>query len=144
MAAGSSSIHLHVDRGLIVNRSQQIIVPSDAEIRTSIIAEAHDTDVGGHLGIRKCVKRVQANFDWDGLVKDVHDHVRTCTKCQRHKGGNQLPAGLMQPIPPPMDKASAISLDFVGPLPRTARGKDFVLVMIDRFSWRVWYSHGQK
>lgn len=131
--------HVQVEDGLIVDENGLIVVPASPAIRTTIISESHDIIVSGHLGIAKTVMRVREHFTWDGLVKDVHAFVKSCFECQANKSRNTGEAGLLQPIAPPMTKGSSISIDFVGPLPRTARRKDFIMVMVDRFSKRVWY-----
>lgn len=131
--------HMRVENGLIVDENGMILVPANPAIRTTIISESHDIIVSGHLGIAKTVMRVREHFTWDGLVSDVHAFVKSCIQCQTNKSRNAGEAGLLQPIAPPMTKGSSISIDFVGPLPRTARRRDFIMVMVDRFSKRVWY-----
>lgn len=131
--------HMTVDDRLIVDENGLILVPSSPAIRTTIISESHDIIVSGHLGIAKTVMRVRERFTWDGLVADVHAFVKSCVQCQANKSRTVGEAGLLQPIAPPMTKGLSITIDFVGPLPRTARRKDFIMVMVDRFSKRVWY-----
>lgn len=131
--------HMRVDDGLIVDDNGRILVPANPTIRTTIISESHDIIVSGHLGITKTVMRVREHFTWDGLVADVHAYVKSCAHCQANKARNVGEAGLLQPIAPPMTKGLSITIDFVGPLPRTARRKDFIMVIVDRFSKRVWY-----
>lgn len=131
--------HVKLHKGMLIDCHERIIVPSSAEIRATIIREAHDIEVSGHLGMNKTAMRVRRHFDWNGLVRDVRQFVLSCESCQSSKSSNTAPAGLAQPIPPPMNKGEAVSIDFVGPFARTARGKDFVMIIIDRFSRRVWY-----
>ena len=131
--------HMSLHKGLLMDTHDRIIVPANPDVRAAIIRESHDIEVSGHLGINKTASRVRRHFDWNGLVRDVRQFVLSCNDCQSSKSSNSLPAGMAQPIPPPMNKGEAISIDFVGPFPRTARGKDFIMIMIDRFSRRVWY-----
>lgn len=131
--------HARIQDGLLIDKLDRIIVPAHRVLRTLIIRENHDIDVSGHLGISKTVMRIRKHFDWYGMVNDVYEFVSSCTECQKSKSSIVQPAGLMNPIPPPMTKGASISIDFVGPLPRTARGKNFIMVIVDRFSKRVWY-----
>jgi hypothetical protein len=128
-----------VSDGLLVNAKDQIIVPDNRGIRTKLIAECHDADVSGHLGVQRTLQRLSRHFHWSMMSVDVHDYVVSCSKCQLNKSDNRKPAGLLQPIEPPVNKGAAISIDFVGPLPTTARKKDAIFVMVDYFTKRVWY-----
>jgi transposase InsO family protein len=124
---------------LMRHKDNGIFVPNDAEIRTSLISEAHDPATSGHLGINKTFDRLAEDFYWPGQRADVTEFVVSCTKCQANKSENKKTAGLMQPIEPPGQKGEIITLDFIGPLPRSARGKDCILVMVDKFTKRVFY-----
>ena len=128
-----------VSDGLLINAKDQIIVPDNRTLRTRIIAECHDADVSGHLGVQRTMQRLSKHFQWQMMAADVHDYVVSCSKCQRNKSENRKAAGLLQPIEPPATKGSAISIDFVGPLPTTARKKDAIFVMVDSFTKRVFY-----
>lgn len=136
--------HVRLIDGLIINEHGRIIVPAVPKLRSAILVECHDTIISGHLGTAKTVARVRRNFDWNGVVVDAHDFVQSCGKCQMNKARNMKEAGLMQPIEAPMSKGMTISIDFVGELPRTARGKDYIMVITDRFSKRVWYEATRK
>lgn len=131
--------HCTIDDGLLLNERHQIIVPMDAHIRNLVISEAHDAASSGHLGRDKTLARITENFHWSGLTMDVYAYVASCERCQLNKSSTQRPSGLLQPIPVPMMKAAVITVDFVGPLPTTARKKDFVMVVTDKFTKRVWY-----
>lgn len=126
-----------VEAGLI-KRDSQIVIPNVPALRTKLIMEVHDAPTGGHLGINKTQRRVAMNFHWEGLDADIVDHVNSCQRCAAAKSSNQKPAGKLIPIPV-TGKADIITLDFVGPMPRTARNKNMLLVMVDKFSKRAWY-----
>lgn len=51
--------------------------------------------------------------------------------CQSNKPVTGRPAGKLQPLPIPSGIWEDISMDFVGPLPKTARHNDFILVVVD-------------
>lgn len=136
--------HVTVEDGIILNESGRIIVPAVPEIRSTILLECHDSLTSGHLGTMKTAMRIRRNFEWHGMVVDAHEYVKSCSECQMNKARNAKEAGLLQPISAPMNKGLVISIDFVGELPRTARGKDFLMVIVDKFSKRAWYEPTKK
>jgi hypothetical protein len=50
------------------------------------------------------------------------------------KSSNTLPAGLLQPIPIPERRWECVTIDFVGPLPKTDSGNDGVFVAVDKLT----------
>jgi hypothetical protein len=47
--------------------------------------------------------------------------------------------GMLQSLEAPLCKGQVISIDFVGPLPRTKSGHDYLMVMLDASTKRAWY-----
>jgi hypothetical protein len=115
-----------------------IYVPDDKRIRTQLLFEAHDAATGGHFGVNKTYDKMAQNFYWPRMALDVAEYVSSCAKCQANKASNQKPAGLLQSIEP-VRKGHTITLDFIGPVPTSARGKNFILVIVDKFTKRAWY-----
>lgn len=67
------------------------------------------------------------------MVRDVTRHVERCRTCHIAKSHGQN-SGLYTPLPVPKAPWEDVSLDFVVGLPRTQRNKDYVMVVVDRFS----------
>ena len=44
---------------------------------------AHDLMFGGHLGVKKMEDRIQTNFYWPGMRRDVTSFCRSCDVCQK-------------------------------------------------------------
>jgi transposase InsO family protein len=120
--------------GLLWTDEGILWVPDDLEIRRKLLFEMHDAPTGGHLGVRKTIHKMQEQFWWLGMRKDIEDYVRGCVVCASTKASQQLPTGLLHPLPIPSRPWETISIDFVGPLPRTSDYYDFILVIIDKFT----------
>jgi hypothetical protein len=60
------------------------------------------------------------------MKKEIAEFVYACLVCQKSKIKNQKPSGLMQPLFVPEWKWDRISMDFVGALPKTAKGFDSI------------------
>jgi transposase InsO family protein len=120
--------------GLLWTQDGRFYVPADREVQRKLLYEAHDAPMGGHLGTRKTVQKLQRTCYWEGMSRDIEDYVKGCVVCAAVKPSQQLPAGLLQPLPIPHRPWEVISMDFVGPLARTKDYYDAVLVVVDKFS----------
>ena len=65
--------------------------------------------------------------------RDVNCFTNRCSTCRKAKSKAQS-HGLYMPLPIPYQPWEDISMDFVLGLPRTRNGKDFVFVVVARFS----------
>lgn len=110
-------------------------------MRDSVIQEAHDINISGHLGMDKTLERVMRRFYWPSIEATVRAYVRayvsTCEACQRNKPSNRRPAGLLQPLPIPDKRWDSVSINFMINLPKTKSGFDAILVFVDRLSKRI-------
>jgi hypothetical protein len=114
---------------------RQYIVPGDQELRQRILTEMHTTAfTGGHLGRDKLVHRIAQTFWWPNMHADAADFVKRCHVCQAVKPSNRAMPGLLTPLPIPDRPMQCITMDFVGPLPRTPRQHEYVLTVVDRMS----------
>ena len=71
------------------------------------------------------------------MDETVRRFIASCDACQRNKSGNQLPAGLLQPLPIPSRNWQQITMDFIVRLPKTKNGSDAIVVFVDRMSKMV-------
>ena len=135
VAAESRRLKLGIiAQGALFRRGAAICVPDAAELRTSIMRELHCSPYAGHTGMNRTLVLISRFFYWPDMRTDINDYVRGCVVCQRNKSASGKPAGKLQPLPVPSGIWEDISMDFIGPLPKTARGHDFVLNVVDRLS----------
>jgi transposase InsO family protein len=119
--------------GLLWSKSTGVLwVPNDRTLKTELMGRYHDA--AGHFGQKRTVKKICDLFYWNRIRDDVEDYCRSCEACAAHKSSNQLPAGLLRPLPIPDEPWQVIGIDFVGPLPKSTDGYDFILVVVDKFS----------
>ena len=88
----------------------------------------------GHFGIHRTHELISRHFWWPKMFDDIAAYVKGCVMCQRSKSAPGPKAGKLMPLPVPSGIWEDISMDFVGPLPMTARQVDAILVVVDRLS----------
>src|SRR6185436_8781227 len=115
----------------------RLCIPNDATLRLKILHDHHDSPIAGHLGIDKTIANISHHFFWPKMTKQIKAYVSSCDACQRNKGSNQKPAGLIQPLPIPQKRWQQVTMDFITQLPITKRKNDAIFVVVDRFSKRV-------
>jgi hypothetical protein len=107
---------------------ERIVAPQ--ALHDKILRRLHDDPTSGHMGIDKTYESVQKRFFWPGMYTTIRNYVASCHSCQTAKFSNEKPYGLMKPVPilKPWDR---VSIDLIGPLPKTSRGNEYALVIID-------------
>ncbi|MCO5563658.1 hypothetical protein L7F22_017305 [Adiantum nelumboides] len=104
-------------------------VPSTNEI-PKILKGLHEEACGGHFSHELTLKKVLlAGYVWPSMHADVQHWCRSCHNCQVN-GNKKLLYGPRQAVIAngPFEKWG---IDAMGPLPRTANGKLYILVAID-------------
>ena len=111
----------------------QVVVPS--ALREHVLELAHDVPMSGHTGVRKTKARLLQHFWWPSVSKDVSEYVRSCHGCQKiGKPGHQLKQYPLKPIPVLDQLFDEVLVDIVGPLPRTSKGNEYILSILETSS----------
>jgi hypothetical protein len=108
------------------------VVPKD--YRSEILKRFHDVPASDHVGIYKTFWKIRSLYFWPGMRADVVKYVRGCKICAQYKVERKAPAGLMGGRPSISSPWQMISLDYIGPFPRSAKGYTHTLVVTDHFS----------
>ena len=133
VAAGSRSDFTISDDLLYTTALHRLYVPPP--LRPSLLQEAHDIPIAGHLGAAKTIARLSRHFYWPRLPHTVRTYLANCTTCQACKiGAPDLPHGLLHPLPIPTQPWESVSLDLVTGLPLTPRGFDTFITFTDRLT----------
>ncbi|GAQ83945.1 hypothetical protein KFL_001690230, partial [Klebsormidium nitens] len=109
------------------------VVPRPAE-REALIRDVHEKC--GHFGVKKTGSLLSPHYWWVGLAADVQRVVRRCEACDRVRAAFNAVNPVLQPLPI-KGLFYRWGLDFAGPLPKSSRGNQFVLVMVEHFSKHV-------
>ena len=109
---------------------KQVLLPTS--LRRTVMTVAHETIMGGHMGSKKTLDKIQACFYWPGIIADVTRFCQSCDICQKTvpKGAvGRVPLGKMPIIDEPFKR---IAVDIVGPFnPESESGHKYILTLID-------------
>ncbi len=127
--------HFVVENGLLYCVAQRrgeekrlIVVPrSKTEM---VIQLAHAHPLAGHLGAANTTQRIRDRFHWPGLEAEVKGFCQACPICQKTSPKPPPPTPLI-PLPIIEVPFERIGMDLVGPLPKSARGHEHILVIVD-------------
>ena len=106
----------------------QLVLPSHC--RRHVLELAHSIPLAGHLFVAKTTHRLLHRFFWPSLHADVKRFCNECHECQKTSARRPLRAPLV-PLPIIDEPFHRIGMDLVGPLPCTAAGNKFILVICD-------------
>lgn len=117
--------------------AHRVYVPEFHGLRSKLLHDFHDLEVGGHFGRRKTYDALSQHYYWPDMAAAVEDYVRRCPICQRTKTTRQPPPEI-HPLPTPRQPFAWMTLDWVSGLPKSKGGNDGYLAMLDRFSkWAI-------
>jgi hypothetical protein len=89
--------------------------------------------MAGHQGIDRTKVTVRAKYAWRGLDEDVTKYIQQCDVCNRCKKSIRK-AKCEMTIYHAGAPIERVHLDFLGPLPKTERGNEHILVIVDQFT----------
>lgn len=108
----------------------QLVVPPP--LQQAILDTSHSHSTGGHLGPDRMKHRIATDFYWPGWRTAVTHYCRQCVQCARRKTPPSKPAPLQSTHSGyPWER---LAIDILGPLPKTERGSQYVLVCADYFT----------
>ena len=90
------------------------------------IMHACHADASCHLGVTHTLKMLERFYWWVSMEACTKWWVRRCLKCQARKTSRQTVRWPILPIPLPNSPGVAVSVDYFGHLPITARGNSYI------------------
>ncbi|GFN97038.1 reverse transcriptase [Plakobranchus ocellatus] len=124
-----------IDTGGTVNR--EITLKSawnlpPHQLRMDVLKLAHDIPLAGHQGMRRTKKRIQNQFYWPGMYREINKNVKSCHICQKcSKKGPATSRAPLQKMPVITTPFHRLAIDLVGPLAKSDRGHSFILTVVD-------------
>jgi RNase H-like domain found in reverse transcriptase/Reverse transcriptase (RNA-dependent DNA polymerase)/Integrase zinc binding domain/Integrase core domain/Chromo (CHRromatin Organisation MOdifier) domain len=133
---GSLSAACFNDSGLISRRDprtdrSQICVPES--LRGRVMSLTHHPKIASHPGGTRMYQNLRRDFFWPRMAVDIHEYVQGCSSCARKRLSTQRKTSHIK-LFPPSEPFEFVAMDILGPLPETAQGNRFLLVIVDRFS----------
>ena len=106
----------------------QLLLPK--QCRQKVLQLAHSIPLSGHMGRDRTLQRIQQRFYWPSLFQDVDTYCCSCPECQKVSTPKKQRFPLI-PLPVMEEPFERIAIDIVGPLPRSHKGYQYVLVICD-------------
>lgn len=102
--------------------------------RARILEFCHDAPTAAHLGYAKTLDRVTLSYYWPKMRRDIYRYIKSCKVCGAQKAPNKARIGFMGKGKDVSFPWQVISIDIVGPLPRSSKGFSYILVVTDLFT----------
>jgi hypothetical protein len=95
---------------------------------STVLYMMHNDPTSGHLGTEATFNKIRSRYYWPQFYDDIKKYVESCDACQRR--GRPRKNNELHPIPV-NSPFYQIGIDIVGPLPRTQRGKKYIVTAMD-------------
>jgi transposase InsO family protein len=133
---GKESLFDHDASGLLIRRAPldgtlQIVVP--ATLRPRLLHLEHYPRTAGHPGVTRMFRTLRRRYFWKRMSADVSETVRECVTCAKNRVKERNRTSFLK-LFPASEPLEYVSIDILGPLPKTDHGNRFLLVLTDRFS----------
>jgi len=112
---------------------ERIYVPNNKKMQEEILKENYDSVDIGYPGQHRMLELLKRTYWWPGLKEDVKRYIQGCFKCQQNKVQHQRKTGELHPLEIPQGLWQEISIDIIGPLPKS-NGMDAIVVIVDQFT----------
>lgn len=113
--------------------NSDVTVLTDPVEIEAVIRASHDSPLGGHQGITRTYKRIQRQFRWDNMMKDIDEYIRKCGKCQKNKTTKYTRQNLCITDTAQRPFAKCY-LDIVGPVMMSNSGNKYILTFEDNLT----------
>ena len=127
----------HIDGFLLIN--SRTYVPDNEKLQCDIIRQCHDSLLAGHPGNSATYELVSRKYWWPKMRQTIQRYIKNCETCARIKPVRHGPYGLLKSLEVPEKRWQFVSMDFIGPLPKS-ESYNMIFVVVDRFSKMAHFS----
>lgn len=99
-----------------------------------VLAQSHHSALVGHYKSQTTQKRLEQNYWWPSLAKDIEKWVAQCSVCQKHEPTLHHRANWRLVTTQPFE---IIQMDWVTALPTTPCGNECIIVGLDMYTGYV-------
>ena len=97
---------------------------------TEVVEKAHQ--VAGHMGLNKTMEHIKRKMYFPNMAKAITKMLEDCQECRTKTGPKAQKYHLAETTPAyPFEK---LMVDFVGPIPKSSKGNQWILTVKDAFS----------
>ena len=136
MSDGDRTNFTEVERGILIRAApidltQQIYAPKT--LRSRLLMLAHYPRLAGHPGGTRMYQTLRRTFHWPSMAMDVFNTVKQCSSCAKERLSLRKHSRFLKLFPAerPLE---CVSIDILGPLPRSFNGNKYLVVITDRYS----------
>ncbi|CAF1624779.1 unnamed protein product [Rotaria magnacalcarata] len=113
-----------------------IYVPSS--MLKSLLRACHDDPMtGAHFSLDRTYNKIRYYYWWSDMKSTIKHYIESCLLCKQYNVTRYKRYGHLRPIAPPEGPFLLIGIDYCGPLKRTPRENQYVLVITDYFSRHI-------
>ncbi|CAF4536730.1 unnamed protein product, partial [Rotaria socialis] len=114
------------------------VVYLPASMEKSLIQACHDDPMtGAHFSFERTYNKIKYYYWWPRMKATIKQYIRSCLLCKQFNISRHKNVGHLRPITPPEGPFLLIGIDYCGPLKRTPRENQYVLVITDYFTRHI-------
>lgn len=103
-------------------------------LRKTAFDELHKTQLSGHPAVLRMKTELAKRFYWKRQLSDIERWCKACPECQYYKDDHTAPKGKMLLRTLPDEPWHTLSIDIAGPLYRTRRGNQYIIIAICHYT----------
>ena len=106
--------------------------------RKSLLQACHDDPMtGAHFSFDRTYNKIKYLYWWPNMKSTIKSYIESCLLCKQYNISRHKTYGHLRPISPPEGPFQLIGIDYCGPLKRTPRENQYVLIITDYFTRHV-------
>ena len=126
---------LKLNKGILWRKKPEnnMVMVIPRTLRETLVKGYHDLPSSGHQGVDRTKLKIQQKYFWYGMSGYIKNYVKPCPVCNKNKKPSKhsrAPLTSFQASAP----LERVHMDFLGPLPRSTKGNEYILMIVDQFT----------